>query len=208
MGADKLWLKVGDRPLFSWTLESVAAAELTDVLVIVAPKERWQEIEALQKVVGSNAQELRLCEGGDRRQDSVACGLKECSDVENVIVHDAARPLCSIEVWHRVTESMGEHSIITTAVPASDTLKLVDGQRVISTLDRSNIVFTQTPQAFPYEILVQAHETAQENKFAVDDDCALVEQLGHKVHTVLGDPQNFKVTTNYDWQIFQFLVND
>ncbi len=197
MGADKLWLDVAGRPLIAWTLDAVAAAACCDTVCVVAPPERWEALEEAARAAG--IEDLRLVEGGDHRQDSVRAGITAVPRAEHVLVHDAARPLCPPDVFHRVLAAAREHGAATAAVPVVDSIKQVteDG-RVVATLDRSELVAVQTPQGFRAPVLAAAHRRALADAVRADDDCALVERLGAEVRVVMGDPVNLKVTRPAD----------
>lgn len=193
MGADKLWLDVAGRPLLAWTLAAIAAARCVDTLCVVAPEERWEALHRAAAAAGLG--DVRLVEGGDHRQDSVRAGLLAVPRSELVLVHDAARPLCPPDVFRRVLDAAREHGAATAAIPVVDSVKRVtaDG-RVIASLDRDELVAVQTPQGFRVELLLRAHHQALADDVRADDDCALVERLGHEVRVVMGDPGNLKVT--------------
>ncbi len=197
MGADKLWLDVAGRPLIAWTLDAVAAAACCDTVCVVAPPERWEALEEAAHAAG--IEDLRLVEGGDHRQDSVRAGITAVPRAEHVLVHDAARPLCPPDVFHRVLAAAREHGAATAAVPVVDSIKQVaeDG-RVVATLDRRELVAVQTPQGFRAPVLAAAHRRALADAVRADDDCALVERLGAEVRVVMGDPVNLKVTRPAD----------
>jgi len=197
MGADKLWLEVAGRPLLAWTLVAVAAAHRFDAVCVVAPEERWEALQEAGAAAGIG--DLRLVEGGDHRVDSVRAGLAAVPDAEVVVVHDAARPLCPPDVFHRVVDAAREHGAVTAAVPVVDSIKRVDEQgRVLASLDRAELVAVQTPQGFRSDLLATAHRRALADGVVADDDCALVERLGHEVRVVMGDPLNLKVTRPAD----------
>ena len=177
MGADKLWLDVGGRPLVAWTLDSLARARRFDTVCVVAPPERWDDL----------------------REAATRAGIAAIPRAEHVLVHDAARPLCPPEVFHRVLDAAREHGAVTAAVPVVDSIKQVTGDGlVVRTLDRAELVAVQTPQGFRADILATAHRRALADDVRADDDCALVERLGVEVRIVMGDPANLKVTRPAD----------
>jgi 2-C-methyl-D-erythritol 4-phosphate cytidylyltransferase len=197
MGADKLWLEAGGRPLIAWTLQALSAAACFDAVCVVAPSERWEALEAHAATAG--IADLRLVEGGEHRQDSVRAGLTAVPAAEYVLVHDAARPLCPPDVFHRVLDGAREHGAVTAAVPVVDSIKRVGGDNVVlQTLDRTELVAVQTPQGFRTELLAAAHRRALADDLRADDDCALLERMGVEVRVVLGDPANLKVTRPVD----------
>jgi 2-C-methyl-D-erythritol 4-phosphate cytidylyltransferase len=197
MGADKLWLDVAGRPLIAWTLQALSAASCFDTVCLVAPTERWDALE--EEGAAARIADLRLVEGGDHRQDSVRAGLAAVPGAEHVLVHDAARPLCPPDVFHRVLDAARRHGAVTAAVPVVDSIKRVTGDgRVVETIDRGELVAVQTPQGFRADILAAAHRRALADAVRADDDCALVERMGVEVHVVMGDPVNLKVTRPVD----------
>ena len=136
--------------------------------------------------------------GGPRRRDSVAIGLAAVvPDTEWVLVHDAARPLITAELIARVRERSlaGDVDGVIPAIPVTDTIKRVDGESVLETVDRSTLVSVQTPQAFRLSVLREAHSADQTD---ATDDAAMVERQGGTVVQVMGDPMNFKITVPED----------
>ena len=204
MGEDKLWMDLGGQPMLAYTLEAVAAAACFDLVVIAAPPERWERIRGLADAAG--VERLELVEGGERRQDSVAAALAVVTEYEYVCVHDAARPMVSPELLRGVLEAAREHGAATAGVPCVDTVKQVEDDRVVATLERRTLVATQTPQAFATDVLLRAHQQAHERQVSGDDDAFLVEQLGVPVVVVPGEMRNLKVTHPYDMTVLRALL--
>jgi 2-C-methyl-D-erythritol 4-phosphate cytidylyltransferase len=122
-----------------------------------------------------------------------------------IIVHDAARPLASEELFRAVIAAVtaGGAGGAVPGVPVSDTIKVVDGTRsVTATLDRAALVAVQTPQAFDAALLRRAHASGAE----ATDDAALVEALGATVRVVPGDARNLKITTPADLELAEHLL--
>ncbi len=135
--------------------------------------------------------------GGATRSASVRAGLVEVpGDCEIVCIHDAARPLASVELFRAVisavTDSTGDQvDGAVPGVPIDDTIKVVgEGGRVIATPDRASLVAVQTPQAFRADVLRRAHASGADGT----DDASLVEEVGGRVVVVAGEPDNRKIT--------------
>lgn len=131
--------------------------------------------------------------GGVTRSDSVRNGLAAVPpDATIICVHDAARPLASVELFGAVVAAVAEGAdAAVPAVPVTDTIKVVDGDGVVvRTPDRSTLVAVQTPQAFRGDALRRAHASGGEGT----DDAALVEAAGGVVVTVPGETWNLKIT--------------
>lgn len=141
--------------------------------------------------------------GGATRQDSVLAGLEALNarapDV--VLVHDAARPFCSAALVSRAIAAGSETGAAIPGIAVTDTIKTVDpAERVIGTLDRAQLRAVQTPQAFRFGPLLEAHrKAAQAGRHDFTDDAALIEWAGHPVTVFAGEPGNTKLTTEEDF---------
>jgi len=139
--------------------------------------------------------------GGQRRRDSVEKGLLATpGGPEWVLVHDAARPLVTVELIERVVERALRDDVdgVVPAIPLTDTIKRVDGERAQATVDRSSLVAVQTPQAFRLSTLVDAHRN---DRMDATDDAGMVERAGGSVVQVAGDPMNIKITYPIDLDV-------
>jgi 2-C-methyl-D-erythritol 4-phosphate cytidylyltransferase len=138
--------------------------------------------------------------GGATRAESVRAGLAASPAADVIVVHDAARPLASPELFVAVVAAVragADAAVPTLAI--SDTVKRVEGDRVVATVDRRPLATAQTPQAFRAEILRKAHEARGE----APDDAGLVELLGGLVAAVPGEPRNLKVTSASDLAVLE-----
>ena len=198
LGADrpKAFVRLGERVLLAESMERLDASDWIDAIVVAAPP-GWEE-PAILLAEELGCSKVSACiAGGATRGESVRLALAEVpGDAAVVVVHDAARPFVVDEVIGRVLEALNEGwDGAVPVLPVSDTVKRVDGDRVVETLDRSQLRLVQTPQAFVAPVLRDA--------FAGDvssaSDCAsLVEARGGRVKAVLGDPRLAKVTDAAD----------
>jgi 2-C-methyl-D-erythritol 4-phosphate cytidylyltransferase len=184
-GAEKQFLEVGGAPLYSWSVTT--ARNVSDRVVLVVPP-AWVESLAgeAHAVVG----------GGPTRAASVRAGLEAVDpEAEVVVVQDAARPLASPALFRAVIEAVvrGADGAVP-GVPIVDTVKRVRDAEVVETLDRSELVRVQTPQAFRSDRLRAAHSAGGD----ATDDAHLVEAFGGRVVVVPGEDSNIKVTTRAD----------
>ena len=143
--------------------------------------------------------------GGESRSESVRIALGEVpEDAAAVLVHDAARPLLPPEVVERVLVPLGEGwDGAVPALPLADTVKRVEGERVVETLDRSGLVAVQTPQAFVATTL----RSALAGDLAGATDCAmLVERRGGRIKVVEGDRRLVKITDPADLELVESLL--
>jgi 2-C-methyl-D-erythritol 4-phosphate cytidylyltransferase/2-C-methyl-D-erythritol 2,4-cyclodiphosphate synthase len=141
--------------------------------------------------------------GGATRQDSVHAGLEALSGgaPEIVLVHDAARPFTSAPLVDRAIAAARKSGAAIPALPVTDTVKLVDNDNLITaTLNRTHLRTVQTPQAFAYSILLDAHRrAAAAGRADFSDDAALAEWAGLKVTVFEGEAANVKMTTSEDF---------
>ena len=162
---------------------SVAVArEASDGVVVVVPPEDAEREGAIA--------------GGATRSESVRAGLAAVPlDATIICVHDAARPLATVDLYRRAIAAVrnGADAAIP-AVAVADTIKIVADGIVVSTPDRASLVAVQTPQAFRAGVLRAAHESGND----ATDDAALVEGLGGVVAVVDGEMANRKITVPDD----------
>lgn len=189
-GRPKQFEALAGRRVLDWSVE--AARSVAAGVVVVLPA-AWPIGSAPSDVGAADA----VVHGGDTRSASVRAGLAAVpADADVVVVHDAARPLASPALFRAVIAALDDPTV-SGAVPAlgvADTVKRVDGARVVATLARGDLVTVQTPQAFRRSALVAAHSGGAEGT----DDAGLVEAAGGVVHTVAGEPANLKLTTPPD----------
>jgi len=192
---------VGGQTLLEHALKPFDKNPRIDDIVVVLPEEFAQTPPPALRTVNTP---VRIVAGGATRQDSVAAGVDQVgSDVDVVLVHDAARPFCTTDLVDAVIDAAAETGAAVPAVRASDTVKEArpeggNGLQVIcATLPRDSIFLAQTPQGFSLNVLKNAVELGRRGVEATDE-AALVENTGHAVHLVDGDAANFKVTTSDD----------
>jgi 2-C-methyl-D-erythritol 4-phosphate cytidylyltransferase/2-C-methyl-D-erythritol 2,4-cyclodiphosphate synthase len=141
--------------------------------------------------------------GGATRQASVLAGLEALSErpPDIVLIHDAARPFCSAELVSRAIAACGETGAAIPALEVTDTIKRVDAAgHVTGTVDRASLRAVQTPQAFAFPALLEAHRrAAKDGREDFTDDAALAEWAGLKVAVFAGESGNVKLTTDEDF---------
>jgi 2-C-methyl-D-erythritol 4-phosphate cytidylyltransferase/2-C-methyl-D-erythritol 2,4-cyclodiphosphate synthase len=141
--------------------------------------------------------------GGATRQISVRSGVKALAahEPDLVLIHDAARPFLSADLIGRAIAAGRQFGAAVPGVAIADTVKRIDdGAMVSETIDRSLLRTVQTPQAFAFALIAEAHcraEAAGRDDFT--DDAALAEWAGHRVHVFAGEAGNVKLTTNEDF---------
>jgi 2-C-methyl-D-erythritol 4-phosphate cytidylyltransferase len=194
LGSDrpKAFARLGGRPLLAESLERLESSDWIDQIVIAAPPD-WEEPSILVAEEIAATKVSSAVTGGASRSESVRLALEDVpEDAVVVLVHDAARPLLPEAVIERVLAPLSDAwDGVVPALPLSDTVKRVDGDRVTETLARADLVAVQTPQAFLADVL----RRAVSGDVAGATDCSsLVEASGGRVTWVEGDPKLLKVT--------------
>lgn len=192
--ATKVLAEVGGRPMIAWVLDAVARTPGIGEAVVVAGAHSEREIRSLIDT-GAWSYPVSVVTGGERRHDSVMAGVRVLSDrVGVVLIHDAARPLVSADLFAACAASARLHGAAIVAVPVSDTIKRVRDGAIVDTIPRSELWAAQTPQGFNRKLLLDASARADPGGLDVTDEASLLERLGHPVRIVPGSPANLKVT--------------
>lgn len=188
-GTPKALRLLAGEPLLVHAVRRLRACPSVGAVVVAAPPAAVDEVQAL-------LDGAIVVPGGDARQDSVRAGLEALpSDIDLVLVHDAARALVPVAVVEAVIAALvaGAQAVVPV-LPVVDTVKRVDGDVVVETVERADLRVIQTPQGFRRSVLERAHASG----LPVTDDASMVEALGVRVHVVDGSPEAFKVTTPFD----------
>lgn len=192
-GGPKQLMPLGDRRVLDYAI--AAATETSDGVVVVVPPGSDWDLGAVRSV-----------EGGATRSASVRCGLAAVpAECDIVVVHDAARPLADAGLFRAVIDAVREGA--DGAVPGTtiaDTVKRVDGDRVVTTESRDTLVTVQTPQAFRAAVLRDAHAPGPEGT----DDAAVIEAIGGLVVVVAGSRENLKITEPEDLARAEVLIRE
>ncbi len=195
-------------PIVVHTLRVFDACRLIDDILLVVAEEDLEfcrtEIIACAKL----EKKITLVPGGPQRQDSVYNGLQKIDAHDSIVViHDGVRPFVTRDQLEACIHEARAHGACILGVPAYDTLKRVTAKRnIVKTVDRENIWFAQTPQAFRCDLIKRAHERARQQGFIATDDAALIEQIGGKVKIIPGSRTNIKITHPEDLKLARILL--
>lgn len=215
-GKPKAFVELAGHTLLEHAARTVLSLPGSGQLVLVVPEALAAEALEIAEVASTkdSAWDVSVVGGGRERHESVRKGLDALREsITTVLVHDAARPLTPAEVFTRVISSVREHGdAAIPAIPLADTIKRADGQaKVVETVDRSSLVAVQTPQGFPRDLLVAAHESAQarsasEKHGAPTDDAEVVQRFGGTVRIVPGSIHAHKLTQPSDMLVLEGLL--
>ena len=200
---DKVTSSLGGKSILARVVDTFQGSSSIDRIVIVmsplnlkwgrrlAAQCRWSKV-------------IDICNGGKRRQDSVALGLNKLAGCSWVVIHDGARPLVTEAIISRGIAAAVETGAAIAAVPVWDTIKLADNNLVYETLPRNKLWAIQTPQVFREEIIRRAYRNASDE---VTDDSSLVELIGCPVKIYSGSYDNIKLTTPQDLILAEILLD-
>jgi len=195
----KQFRAIGGETMLRRTLAGLAAAPAVGA---IQPVIRMDD-RALFEAATAGLRLLPPVAGGATRQASVRAGLEalEARAPDIVLVHDAARPFASQALIARAVAAAGKTGAAIPGLAVTDTIKVVDTHGLVGeTLDRSQLRAIQTPQAFSFAPLLEAHRrAAREGRADFTDDAALAEWAGMQVAVFEGEPANIKITHAEDF---------
>lgn len=201
----KPFVLLAGKPLVTYAIRALESSEEIDGIVIAAERSCLGRFKALvrrydfKKIVD-------IVAGGRTRFGSVKNCLERIGPSFGIVlIHDGARPLVDRNIIRSSIMLAKKFGACVTAVPESDTVKMVDeGLFIKGTLDRRRIYRAQTPQAFRYELIKKAYSMPFPGE--ATDDASLVERMGAKVKILEGSYRNIKVTTKEDLKLAEVLL--
>ena len=174
---NKLLEQINGKEIIRYTIDAFIEAGISDIVVCANSSDRL-----LNYVLAGFP--VRVIAGGSTRQESVYNGL-QAVDCDYVLIHDGARPMISPEIIKKTMEEVVEKKAVSVMTKTIDTIKKVDETgKIITTIDRSQLYNTQTPQAFELSLIKEVHEKYKGQSFT--DDAGMVEEFGKDVYIVEG----------------------
>ena len=203
----KQFLELGGKLILMRSIEAFANSGNCPVDVIVTlPSDQMDLWQRLCDRYGFGVPH-RVVPGGETRWHSVKHALDSMGDVNEVdiiAVHDGVRPMVTADVICRTIEAARRDGAAVPVVALNDSVRQVVGE-ASHALDRSTLRAVQTPQAFDARLLLDAYSLPYQPTFT--DDASVVEQLGHPITLVEGDPHNLKITRPMDLALAEYLLN-
>lgn len=207
----KQFINVYDKPVIIYTLEAFQKHPDIDAIVVVCV-EGWQEILSAYAKQFNITKLTSVVSGGETGQASIKNGIfaikEKFRDEDIVLVHDAIRPMVSGEVISDNIVSCKMYGSAIAVIPCAEAMLEIKNKKSSSSIyDRDKLMRTQTPQAFPLQKLIWAHEEA-EKKGIINSvaTCTLMIELGQTVYFSAGSEKNIKLTTTDDIEIFKSLL--
>jgi len=204
----KQFLLLAGTPVIIHTLKVFEQCESINEVIVVLPAAESAGFLSLAAKFGLR-KVARVVPGGVTRADSVKRGLLaiRAATAEIVAVHDGVRPFVTAEEIEAVVAAAKTDGAAILVAPVTDTIKQVNDQRVVTSLDRGALRRALTPQCFRYDVLRQAYQAADVTDPSVTDESVLVEKLGIPVSIIEGSPRNIKVTTAEDLVVAEAILS-
>lgn len=202
----KQFLLLDGIPILIRTLAACQRSALFQEIILTVPASHLEIANACLHRYGLS-KVCRVVVGGETRQASVAAGLAAlAADIQLVVIHDAVRPLVSQQILRHCLRAAEEDGAAIAAIPIKDTVKEEGGGQVRATVARHHLWRAQTPQAARLDLLRQAYQAANHDRFTGTDEASLLERIGCPITLVLGSEENFKITTPEDMEMAEAVL--
>jgi len=205
----KQYLEIRGLPIVAHTLRIFDRCPLVSRIFLAAPQTDFDFCRGRLLSSIDLHTPVDLVPGGEVRQASVWNGLAAMdADTDVVVIHDGVRPFVTPEQVSACIREAATHGACILGIRATDTLKYVsDAGLITRTLDRKGIWQAQTPQAFRYALIVEAHARARREGICATDDASLLERMGTGIRIIPGSRNNIKITTPEDLQLAAALLS-
>lgn len=210
-GVYKPLLKIGSKTMLEMLIDRLNEINNISEIVIAVHREYVNKIKKLTSsrvnVLEKNTELIKVVEGGKERKFSVYNAFKRLgSNIDVVVIHDAARPTFDIKLLNDMLKKIKYCDAIIPVKPIPDTVKLVNNNYVDRTVDRSKLFLSLTPQVFKKSILEYAYKKININKYMITDEAQLLEIAGKKVSTIIHTSYNIKVTYPDDYTMVKHFL--
>jgi len=193
-GQKKQFTSLAGEPVLKKTIEAFDIPEIQKIIIVVPDS----DITRTKEYINMNNDRFLITAGGTTRQESVFNGLKASPECSITLIHDGVRPFVTFRLIKRVVDGLSDADGCIPVIPVTDTIKLTLNGLVKRTISRENLYAVQTPQAFRYDRILEAHIQASSRADISTDDSMLIEEAGGIVRTVEGDRFNIKITLPED----------
>ncbi len=198
----KQFLLLNNRPILMHTIEKFYLYDRGIEIILVLPKDQieyWNQLCVKQKFPIGHT----VVSGGKERFHSVKNGLTQVTG-KTIGVHDAVRPLVSIEVVDNCFKAAEKSGAAIPVLEITQSLREI-GKNTSRAVNRSNYKLVQTPQCFETNLLKGAYDTPYLDHFT--DDASVVETSGQEIQLIEGNSENIKITRPTDLKLAEFLMN-
>ncbi len=188
---NKILYYVGKKTVLELTIDKFRASKVNSLMLVVSPAD-----ESEIKKIADEYENVSVCLGGSTRFESVKNGLNAIEECDIVCIHDGARPHVSPKTIDKSIDDAVTFGSGIVAVPAVDTIKVVQNDQIIKNLARAGLYNIQTPQTFIFDKIKKAYNDVESDAFT--DDSEVYAGAGFAPHIVIGEYENVKVTAPKD----------
>lgn len=207
----KQYLMINRKPLYRYSLDTFIAHKLINQIILVVEEAYVAKVESdlrpLQK-----KKPIHVVVGGPTRQASSFEALKfvqkKLPETAFVLIHDVARPLISSDLIDQLIEAVKKHYAVTLGLPIhSSVISSNQGDLIDNYIPRQQLFLAQTPQAFHFPTILEAHQTAVNQKItSATDDASLIKIMNQEVRIINGSRLNFKITHGDDLNLLKTIL--
>lgn len=201
----KQYLKFKGREIIAWAIDNFEKSKIIDGIVIVVQR---QFIEFIKKriVKKYNLKKIiDIIEGGKERYNSVynAISFLKKYNPQNILIHDAARPFFDNRLIKKIIKELKKYPAVIPVKKINFTIKKVNGDFILTTIDRENLRTSHTPQGFRYREIFKIYNEKNIKKYRPTDEAVLFEKKGEKVRIIEDKGINIKITTKEDLKLLK-----
>ena len=173
----KQFVEIQGKTILEYSIEAFESnSKIDNIIIVITPEYR----DLAQKILDKNSYKkiTKLLNGGLTRKESSSIAVNSVDEKEaNILIHDCARPFVSQKIISNCIDALDRCDAVGVAIETGDTIVRVEGNKIISIPNRTNLRKIQTPQCFKLSVIKKAHELSKEDE-SFSDDCGLVIQHG------------------------------
>jgi len=201
----KQFLPLNKKSVLEHSIDKFLDANIIDHIIIASNPDHHTYLNPIKEKYRDN-NKIEIIIGGKNRIESVYNCLRhiETRSPEFVIIHDAARPNFDAKLINELLNAIDGYDCAVPVTTINDTIKKID-KKIIHTVDRANLFATQTPQIFKFQLLIEAHRKLQISEInkKITDDAQIMELFKKKINTYPNSSDNFKITTEDDYNLIR-----
>ena len=198
----KQLIEIKNKPVIVYSIEKFIQFNKDIQVIISLHRDYFELFEKIKTQY--QIKNIQVVQGGDTRYQSVKNALSILNENITIVgVHDAARPLVSLQTIEKTFTDAKQHGAAIPVIDMNESLREVNNNESIA-VDRTKFKIVQTPQCFKKDVLVSAYNMPYSPLFT--DDASVVEKNGHNIFLTEGNKENIKITYPQDLIVAQILL--
>lgn len=211
LGMPKQFYKIGDKPILIHSVEAFLKVDDFDYIIVSSPKEYIDETRKTIEEYIEDTEKIIVIEGGVTRNDTILNSIEQTDKKEDsiMVTHDGARIFVSPEQIQKSINCAKEHVASCPVIPSIDVIfKSMDKKHLDEIPLRKNLFRAQTPQGFKIKRFIEIYDDLTDDEIKLlDEAMALFHLRGEDICLFEGDPSNFKITTPFDIDVAETMIN-